>query len=79
MKKIVLTGAAGRLGSYLREPLAEMAGSLVSTDIADDVGKLYPGETFVSADLGDLDAIMKAIEGRRCRGAFRCDRRRGAV
>jgi len=33
MKKIVLTGAAGRLGSYLREPLAKMAETLVSTDI----------------------------------------------
>jgi len=24
MKKLVLTGAAGRLGSYLREPLSQM-------------------------------------------------------
>jgi len=56
--KLVLTGAAGRLGSYLREPLAAMADSLVSSDIADDVGKLFPGETYVKADLSDLDAIM---------------------
>ena len=63
MKKIVLTGAAGRLGSYLREPLAEIADALVSTDIKDDVGKLYRGETFMRADLGDLDAMEKVIEG----------------
>jgi len=44
MKKLVLTGAAGRLGSYLREPLSKMADTLVSTDIVDDIGKLYDGE-----------------------------------
>ena len=37
-KKIVLTGAAGRLGSYLREPLSQMTQSLVSTDFAQDIG-----------------------------------------
>ena len=63
MTKIVLTGAAGRLGSYLREPLSKMATSLVSTDLQEDVGKLYPGETFMSADLGDLEAMKKVIEG----------------
>lgn len=62
-KKIVLTGAAGRLGSYLREPLAKMARELVSTDIAEDVGKLYPNETFIPADLGDLAAMSRVIEG----------------
>lgn len=61
-KKIVLTGAAGRLGSYLREPLAKMAESLVSTDLVDDIGKLYPGETYKAADLGSLDAMLELIE-----------------
>ena len=41
MKKIILTGAAGRLGSYLREPLLEMANELVSTDLVDDFGKVF--------------------------------------
>ena len=40
MKKIVLTGAAGRLGSYLREPLSKMADQLLSTDISEDIGSL---------------------------------------
>ena len=48
MRKIVLTGAAGRLGSYLREPLSKLAESLVSSDLAADIGKLYPGEAYVS-------------------------------
>ena len=31
-KKILLTGAGGRLGSYLREPLSKICTELVSTD-----------------------------------------------
>ncbi len=60
--KIVLTGAAGRLGSYLREPLAKM-GTLVSTDIADDLGKLHDGESYVRADLAQMDQIGPVLEG----------------
>lgn len=63
LKKLVLTGAAGRLGSYLREPLSKMAEELVSTDIADDIGTLYPGESYVRADLASYDEVHKALEG----------------
>ncbi|AXT27398.1 NAD(P)-dependent oxidoreductase [Ruegeria sp. AD91A] len=63
MKKLVLTGAAGRLGSYLREPLTMMCDQLVSTDIADDIGTLYDGETYAKADLASLDDMMRALEG----------------
>jgi len=63
MKKLVLTGAAGRLGSYLREPLSKMCEELVSTDIADDVGKLYDGETYMKADLSSLDAMLEVLAG----------------
>ncbi|HEV8036826.1 NAD(P)-dependent oxidoreductase [Yoonia sp.] len=63
MKKLVLTGAAGRLGSYLREPLTKMCDELVSTDLADDIGKLYPGESYVQADLSSLDAMLEVIKG----------------
>lgn len=61
--KLVLTGAAGRLGSYLREPLAAMCDTLVSTDIAGDIGKLYDGETYVQADLAQMDQIAPVLEG----------------
>ncbi|WP_108659571.1 NAD-dependent epimerase/dehydratase family protein [Acuticoccus kandeliae] len=61
--KLVLTGAAGRLGSYLREPLAKLADTLVSSDIVEDIGTLYPGETYVRADLADADAIHALVEG----------------
>jgi uronate dehydrogenase len=63
MKKLVLTGAAGRLGSHLREPLSKMADILVSTDLADDVGKLYDGEQYIKADLSKLDEIVPLLEG----------------
>jgi uronate dehydrogenase len=63
MKKLVLTGAAGRLGSYLREPLTKMADELLSTDIAEDIGRLYPGETYVRADLADFAAIEPLMQG----------------
>ena len=63
MKKLVLTGAAGRLGSYLREPLAAMCDVLVSTDIVEDIGQLYSGETYMRADLADLDAMVAVLEG----------------
>jgi len=63
MKKLVLTGAAGRLGSYLREPLAAMCDTLVSTDIVDDLGTLYPGETYVKADLAELKPYLAMLEG----------------
>ncbi|MBT8471529.1 MAG: NAD(P)-dependent oxidoreductase [Marinicaulis sp.] len=63
MKKIVLTGAAGRLGSYLREPLTKLANELVSSDIADDIGTLYTGETYVKANLASIDDMTALLKG----------------
>lgn len=62
LKKLVLTGAAGRLGSHMREPLSKLCDELVSTDI-NDVGTLYDGETFIKADLASFDDMMGVIEG----------------
>ncbi len=63
MKKIVLTGAAGRLGSYLREPLLRLAQELVSSDIIESIGTLHPNETYVRADLSDLSAMIDLLKG----------------
>lgn len=63
MKRIVLTGAAGRLGSYLRESLCKLADELVSSDLVDDIGKLYAGERYVKADLAQFDAILDLLKG----------------
>ena len=61
--KLVLTGAAGRLGSYLREPLAQLADEFISTDIVDDIGNLYDGERYMKADLAELDDMMAVLKG----------------
>jgi uronate dehydrogenase len=63
MKKLVLTGAAGRLGSYLREPLSKLCDELITTDLAPELGTLYPGETYVQADLTDLAAMETLLNG----------------
>ena len=63
MKKIVLTGAAGRLGSYLREPLSRLCEVFVSSDIAESVSDLADNETYVRADITDLDAMIALLEG----------------
>ena len=63
LKRLVLTGAAGRLGSYLREPLSKLTQELISSDIAADIGKLYPGERYKRADLADYGDIHALLEG----------------
>ncbi len=66
MTKIVLTGAAGRLGSWLREPLTTLCDELVSSDIVDDIGTCYAGERYVRADLTELDAMVDLLDGADC-------------
>ena len=63
VKKIVLTGAAGRLGGYLRKPLAAKCETLVSTDIAPLTDSLIKGESFVQADLADYAKMAEIIKG----------------
>jgi len=63
MKKIVLTGAGGRLGSLLRKPLLTLADELVSSDILESIGDLHEGEVFVQADVADYEAIHALVEG----------------
>jgi uronate dehydrogenase len=47
----------------LREPLSKLCEELVSTDLAEGVGKLYPGERYVKADLADLPAMVDLLAG----------------
>ncbi len=63
MKKIVLTGACGALGTVLRKPLAGMAETLLSTDIAEAPAELLPNETFVQADIAEMDQVAPLLEG----------------
>ncbi|SLN35592.1 NAD-dependent epimerase/dehydratase family protein [Roseisalinus antarcticus] len=63
MKKIVLTGAHGALGTVLRGPLSRMADTLLSTDIAGPPKTLMDNETWVHADLSDYAQIAPLLEG----------------
>ena len=62
IEKIVLTGAGGRLGSYLRDPISKLCKNLVSTDIKKNIGPLYENEKFIQADLSNFDEINPIIE-----------------
>jgi uronate dehydrogenase len=59
---LLLTGAAGRIGSVLREALRDEVGELRLTDRAPVEG-LRGGETFVHADLADAGAVHRAMRG----------------
>lgn len=59
---LLLTGAGGTLGRWLRPRLIEQYGALRSTDIV-DCGPALPKEEIVTADLGDFDAVDKLCRG----------------
>lgn len=63
IRKIVLTGARGALGTALRGPLSQMCETLLSTDIAPAPESLLPNETFVQADLAQMDQIAPLMDG----------------
>ncbi len=63
LDKIVLTGASGRLGSYLRHPLSTLCKELISTDINNEIGPLYNNEQFINADLSKFEEINSVIQG----------------
>ena len=63
MKKIVLTGARGSLGTALRGPLSKLAEQLVSTDILPAPDDLLPNETYARADLAQMSQIGPLLKG----------------
>src|SRR5882724_7558160 len=62
MQRILLTGAAGGVGSRLRKLLPPIYPGLILSDLKkpDD---LTPSETFIAADLADLAQVKKIVEG----------------
>jgi uronate dehydrogenase len=61
LKTILLTGAAGGVGTYLRQELRGRYHLRLSDRVKiDDCG---PDETYVEADLEDIDSTRQAIEG----------------
>ena len=61
-KRLLITGAAGRLGSVLRKHLAAFADELRLTDIA-DLGQAAPHEQLIRCDLGNFDDVLPLTEG----------------
>ncbi|MDB5800733.1 MAG: NAD-dependent dehydratase [Rhodocyclales bacterium] len=61
--RIVLTGAAGRLGRVLREPLRTLATTVVLTDIKELETPTVAGEEFVICDLADHAGVGRLLEG----------------
>jgi uronate dehydrogenase len=59
---ILLTGAAGQLGGWLRPHLAQRPEGLRSADIR-PFGPAIPGEAIAIGDLGDAAAVERMVEG----------------
>ena len=62
MNCVLITGAAGTLGRTLRQVLQGQVGTLRLLDIA-PLGTPRPGEELVTADVRDLEAVTRAMEG----------------
>jgi nucleoside-diphosphate-sugar epimerase len=60
--RLLITGAAGNLGTVLRQGLAPLATTLRLTDRA-GMGEAAPNEEIMPAELGDFDAIMEVVKG----------------
>jgi uronate dehydrogenase len=59
---ILITGAAGRLGTVLRRGLAPLARNLRLSDVA-EIKDLQPNETAMICDLADQAAVLAMVEG----------------
>ncbi len=62
MKRLLITGAAGALGTVCRNGLGDMAEILRLSDVA-DLGAAGPNEELAPGDLGDIDAVEAMVEG----------------
>jgi uronate dehydrogenase len=61
MKTLLVTGAAGRIGSFLRPELRAKY-ALRLSDIT-PIGDLAPNESFMHADLGDMSDMLRVTKG----------------
>lgn len=62
MQRVLLTGAAGSIGTFLRRELAGVYPELILADIRPIAG-LGPAERFLPLDITDPDAFTAACEG----------------
>ena len=59
-RRVLLTGAAGNIGSCLRAGLGDELDELRLTDVREPDP---PSDSFIAADLADGEAVMRAVEG----------------
>ena len=62
LKRLLITGAAGALGSHCRRHLGHIAETIRVSDIA-DLGAAAVHEEIVQADLSDRGAVASLVEG----------------
>lgn len=62
MKRVLITGAAGKVGSALRERLRGVYPALRLSDIA-PLGEAGPGEELHTGDVSDMAAMETAMQG----------------
>ena len=60
--RVLLTGAAGDVGTRLRPMLLDAYGALRLSDLREPAAPLRPGETFVRADLADPAQVAPIVE-----------------
>lgn len=60
--RLLITGAAGNLGTVLRQGLAPLARTLRLTDRV-EMGEAAAHEEIMLADVGDFDAMLRVVEG----------------
>ncbi len=62
LKRVLITGAAGRIGAALREGLRGKYAQLRLVD-TQPIQDLKEGEEFMQVDIADMDAVEKMMEG----------------
>ena len=62
LKRLLITGAAGALGTHCRQNLGHIAEKIRVSDIA-DLGDAAAHEEVVNADLSDRDAVLSLVDG----------------
>ncbi|MGB7183778.1 MAG: NAD-dependent epimerase/dehydratase family protein, partial [Burkholderiaceae bacterium] len=60
--KVLMTGAAGGVGTFLRPLLLKACGETYLSDLQ-PVKDLQPGEHFRAADVSDPTAVQAAVPG----------------
>lgn len=62
MKRLLITGAAGNLGTQIRKRIGHLADSFRLADFA-EITDADPADEIVQCDLGDKDAVMDMVAG----------------